>query len=61
MNTTADDILRPAKGSKKENAEPPFFLDSFPKEVLDNVLRYISGIPNDRKGLQARMQPVWMG
>lgn len=45
MNTIPNGILPPAKKRKVESLEPAFFLDSFPQEILDNLLR----LPNAKK------------
>jgi len=46
MNINGDAILRPTKRIKKDRVEQPLYLDSFPQEVLDNILIYTSGIPH---------------
>jgi len=38
--------ITPTERGKKEEARPTFFLDSFPSEVLDNVVRFLSLMPN---------------
>jgi len=49
MASPAHDILPPPKRRKEDKAEPALFFDSLPKEILDNVLRYFSRIPNAKK------------
>jgi len=49
MNSSAPDILPPAKRMKSGKAEISFFFDGIPKEVIEIVLRYFSRIPNAKK------------
>jgi len=49
MKRSAPDVFPPAKGRKTEKFETSFFLDSIPKKLLENVLRYLSHIPNARR------------
>jgi len=49
MNNGTPEIIPTAKVTKLEIGEPSFFLDSIPKEVLENVLRYFSRLPNSKK------------
>jgi len=49
MKRSSPEIIPPAKEIMSEKAEASFFLDSIPKEILENVLRYFSSIPNATK------------
>jgi len=49
MGSTALDILPPAKRMREEKAEPVLFFDAFCEEILENVLRYFSRLPNAKK------------
>jgi len=46
MSNMTLEVIGLVEGRKKEEVQPTFFLDSFPKQVLDNVLRFFSKMPN---------------
>lgn len=49
MGSSEHDILPPAERMKEDEVEPALFFDSFPKEILETVLRYFSNLPSAKK------------